>query len=158
MNHAADGGHRGGSYGSLAMELGAHFVVMYCVMYTMIATLDHLYLNLNNTWMTLMMVAPMALIMLVTMRSMFPSRRLNLMLATAAVVVFGASFLAMRSQALIGNEEFLRSMIPHHSGAILMCQEASVTDQEIVDLCEQIVSSQRAEIAQMQSILERLGR
>lgn len=89
---------------------------------------------------------------------MFPSRRLNMVLATAAVVVFGASLFAMRSQALIGNEEFLRSMIPHHSGAILMCQEASITDPEIVDLCEQIVSSQRQEIAQMQSILERLGR
>lgn len=158
MHHASDRGHRGGSYGSLAIELGAHFVVMYLVMYTMIATLDHLYLNLNNAWMTLMMVAPMALIMLVTMRSMFASRQLNIGLAVAAVVVFAASFVAMRLQALIGDEEFLRSMIPHHSGAILMCEEASISDAEIVDLCEQIVSSQGEEIAQMQSILERLGR
>ena len=46
-------------------------------------------------------------------------------------------------------------MIPHHSGAILMCREASLTDPEIVALCGQIQRSQRAEIEQMRQILER---
>jgi hypothetical protein len=49
---------------ALGLELAADFVVMYLVMYNMIATLDHLYLNINNNvYMTLMMVAPMAVIM-----------------------------------------------------------------------------------------------
>src|SRR5690348_13494638 len=65
----------------------ARFIVMYFVMFTMIATLDHLYLNLNNVYMTLMMVAPMALIMLVAMRSMFTSPRLNWIIGIAAVVI-----------------------------------------------------------------------
>jgi uncharacterized protein (DUF305 family) len=55
----------------------------------------------------------------------------------------------------IGNKDFLRSMIPHHSGAILMCNEASITDPEIVALCRAIVQSQEQESAQMEAILVR---
>ena len=58
-------------------------------------------------------------------------------------------------QGAVGNEQFLRSMIPHHSGAILMCEQASLTDPEIIALCAQIIPSQSQEIQQMQEILER---
>jgi uncharacterized protein (DUF305 family) len=102
-----------------------------------------------------MMVAPMALVMLMAMRSMFPSRRMNLVIVAGAALVFAASFAAMRSQAAVGDEQFLRSMIPHHSGAILMCEEAPLTEPEIIALCDQIIRSQRDEIAQMQAILAR---
>jgi uncharacterized protein (DUF305 family) len=143
------------SYAHLAVELAIDFVIMYLVMYTMIATLDDFRLNLNNVYMTLMMVAPMAVVMLAAMRSMFPSRRVNLVVVAVAVLAFTASFAAMRNQAAVGDREFLRSMIPHHSGAILMCREAAITDPEIVALCTQIVESQQKEIAQMNAILQR---
>jgi len=48
-------------------------------------------------------------------------------------------------------------MIPHHSGAILMCQEASLSRPEIVKLCGEIIKSQREEIDQMKAILARLN-
>ena len=54
----------------------------------------------------------------------------------------------------MSDEQFLRSMIPHHSAAILMCEEASVRDPRIHELCRGIVSSQSAEIAQMEEILQ----
>lgn len=152
---ARDGSHGRGSYGRLAAELAVNYVIMYLVMYTMIASLSHFYLNLNNTYMTLMMLAPMAAIMTYTMRSMFPSRRANAAVIVGAVVVFAASFAAMRTQAAVGDAEFLRSMIPHHSGAILMCREASLTDPEIINLCREIVRSQESEIAQMKALLRR---
>lgn len=47
-------------------------------------------------------------------------------------------------------------MIPHHSGAVLMCLEASLTDPELIALCEGIVAGQQREIEQMQAILQRL--
>jgi hypothetical protein len=56
--------HKMGSYKHLDIEMALDFAVMYFVVYIMIATLDHLYLNLNNVYMTLMMVAPMSIIML----------------------------------------------------------------------------------------------
>ena len=62
----------------------------------------------------------------------------------------------MRTQAFVGDKEFLKSMIPHHSGAVLMCNEASITDPEIVQLCGQILESQKREINQMKTILNRL--
>jgi hypothetical protein len=144
-----------GSYAALSVELLVDFVIMYFVMYTMIAVLDHLYLNINNAYMTLMMVAPMAIVMLVTMRSMYRSTRMNVAVVLLAALVFIASFAAMRSQAAVGDSQFLRSMIPHHSGAILMCEQASLTDREIIDLCDNIIRSQTDEIAQMQAILAR---
>jgi uncharacterized protein (DUF305 family) len=90
------------------------------------------------------------------MRSMFPSRLANVALIVGAVAVFLGAFFAIRTQALIGDEEFLRSMIPHHSGAILMCEQARITDAEIAALCDGIVRSQGEEIEQMRAILERL--
>jgi uncharacterized protein (DUF305 family) len=49
-------------------------------------------------------------------------------------------------------------MIPHHAGAILMCEEAQLRDPEVIELCASIVESQRAEIDQMKAALERVGR
>lgn len=43
-------------------------------------------------------------------------------------------------------------MIPHHSGAILMCREASLSDPELVTLCGEITQAQREEIDQMERI------
>ena len=67
------------SYRNLAIELLIDFVIMYLVMFTMIATLDHFRFNLNNVYMTLMMVAPMAVVMLLSMRSMFQAALLETM-------------------------------------------------------------------------------
>ena len=47
-------------------------------------------------------------------------------------------------------------MIPHHSGAILMCQQARLSDPQVVRLCGDIVKSQRQEIDEMKGILERM--
>ena len=51
--------------------------------------------------------------------------------------------LLIRQQTAIGDRQFLRSMIPHHAGAILMCQEASLQDVEIEQLCQGIMSSNK---------------
>jgi hypothetical protein len=154
VEHADHAGK--GAYKSLLVEMSIDFAIMYLVMYTMIATLDHFYFNLNTVYMTLMMVTPMTIVMLVGMRSMFRSRRANLAIGLGAALVFLGAFAAMRTQAAVGDKEFLRSMIPHHSGAILMCEEASLRDPEIIALCDQIVTSQAVEIAQMEAILKRL--
>ncbi|WP_066625542.1 DUF305 domain-containing protein [Brevundimonas vesicularis] len=140
-------------YKSFFIEIGIDFVIMFLVMYTMIASLDHFYLNLNNVYMTLMMVAPMGLLMLGFMRGMYPSGKVNLAIAAGAVVIFLFAFWGMRTQAFVGDHEFLRSMIPHHSGAVLMCEQAKLSDPRIVSLCDDIVRSQREEIAQMKALL-----
>ena len=60
------------------------------------------------------------------------------------------------TQAAIGDKELIRGMIPHHSGAILMCGKAKLSDPELVALCGEIVEAQEREIRQMQAIQDRL--
>jgi uncharacterized protein (DUF305 family) len=68
----------------------------------------------------------------------------------------GLSWVAIRQQSAIADEQFLKSMIPHHSGAILMCRQAPIADREIAELCRTIVSGQQAEIDRMKAILARI--
>ena len=89
------------------------------------------------------------------MRAMFPRRSTNIAIAAGAAVLFVVGLVGMRTQAAVGDRQFLRSMIPHHSGAILMCEQAALTDPDIVALCRQIVESQQAEIATMERLLAR---
>lgn len=144
-----------GSYRSLALQTAVSGVIMYLVMFVMIDQLSSFYNNLNMLYMTLMMVAPMVVLMVLAMRDMFLSKRLNAILLIGSAIAFFGSFALIRTQTTIGDTAFLRSMIPHHSGAILMCEQASLSDPEIVALCGQIIKSQRAEIAQMKGMLER---
>ena len=97
----------------------------------------------------------MVVMMIVAMPDMFPSRRLNMLLLLGSAVAFFGSFGLIRTQTTIDDTAFLRSMIPHHSGAILMCEQASLSDAEILKLCGEIIRSQTAEIDQMKSILAR---
>ncbi len=143
------------SYRSLALQTAISGVIMYLVMFVMIDRLSSFYNNLNMLYMTLMMVAPMTIIMLVSMRSMFPSKRLNALLLVGSAVAFFGSFALIRTQTTIDDTAFLRSMIPHHSGAILMCEQASLTDPTLISLCDEIITSQREEIAQMEAMLAR---
>jgi uncharacterized protein (DUF305 family) len=142
-------------YPRLALMAALSFVAMFVLMYAMVDRLSNVYPSLNQAYMAALMAAPMVAIEIVLMSSMYPSKRTNwLILAGSAFVLLGA-FWAIRDQAAIGDDEFLRSMIPHHSGAILMCQQASISDAEIRRLCADIVSSQRQEIETMKQMLER---
>jgi uncharacterized protein (DUF305 family) len=143
------------AYASLALQTIVSGIIMYLVMFVMIDSLSSFYNNLNMVYMTLMMVAPMVLLMILAMRHMFPSRAANTALLAGAVVIFLGAFALIRTQTTIGDTAFLRSMIPHHSGAILMCREATIRDPEIKTLCGEIIRSQAQEIDQMKAILAR---
>lgn len=142
-------------YRKLALTLSINAVLMFFITYAMIDTVDHFHVNINRVYMSLMMVAPMAMLMLFVMRSMYTDATLNSILYAVFAVLFMASFALARTQTPVGNEQFLRSMIPHHSSAILMCEQSAITDREIITLCEEIVKAQKEEIAQMKNILQR---
>jgi uncharacterized protein (DUF305 family) len=141
------------SYISLLVQTVVGGIIMYLVMFVMIDNLGSFYNNLNMFYMTLMMVAPMVVLMIWAMKHMFSSRQLNIALTLGAIAIFVGSFALIRTQTTIGDREFLHSMIPHHSGAILMCQQADLRDPRVIDLCGEIVTSQRNEIELMKSIL-----
>jgi len=147
-------GHAGNShYRHLGIMTALSFIAMYVLMYAMVNAVDNVYMNFNQVYMAGLMAAPMVLIELVVMRSMYHDKRLNALIAGAAVVAVVVFFLFIRRQTAIGDRQFLRSMIPHHAGAILMCSEAPIQDADINRLCQNILSSQQAEINQMKVML-----
>ena len=141
------------AYASLAVQTIIGGVIMYLVMFVMIDSLGSFYNNLNMLYMTLMMVSPMVVLMILAMGHMFPSKAANTALLVASVAIFFASYALIRTQTTIGDTAFLRSMIQHHSGAILMCEEASLSNPELISLCGGIVKSQREEIDHMKRML-----
>lgn len=132
------------------------FGAMYVLMYAMVDSLAHVYANINQFYMAGLMAAPMAILELLLMGMMYRNKRLNALVLAIGIVVLVGSYVGIRQQALISDRQFLRSMIPHHSGALLMCENSRLQDPEIVELCQSIRTSQQAEIDQMKAILKRL--
>lgn len=133
-------------------------ISMYILMYSMVNVFDNVYNNFNKFYMAAIMTAPMVIFELLLMGAMYPNKKLNIAIIVGSAAALALFFLFIRQQTAIADTQFLRSMIPHHSSAILMCQQAHVSDPEIKDLCKSIVTSQQDEINQMKAILERLNK
>lgn len=134
-----------------------HFISMFVLMYAMVYTFSDALPNLNNLYMAAIMTAPMLIIETVVMGQMYKNKP-----ALKVISALGAAFLVLglffiRQQLYIHDKELLRSMIPHHSGAILMCEKSILEDSETQALCQEIISSQQREINQMKQILDRLN-
>jgi hypothetical protein len=145
----------GSPYRALALNIAMNLVIMFFVMYSMISKSADLVPNINNFYMALLMAAPMVALMILSMGRMYDNKRLNYMIGIGSLAVFVVVFGLVRTQSPVGDRQFLRSMIPHHSSAILMCEKASISDPEIKLLCGEIISSQTREIAQMRTLLNR---
>jgi uncharacterized protein (DUF305 family) len=134
------------------------FVSMYVLMYAMVNAFANVYNNVNQFYMAGLMTAPMVLIEILLMGSMYRNKKLNVAIVAASVIALVTFWFLIREQTAVGDKQFIRSMIPHHSGAILMCQESTITDSELRQLCGEIVSSQDQEIRQLKEILSRLDK
>lgn len=143
-------------YRKLYLMLGISFVVMYIVMYLNVWELDHAYLNITRAYMALLMVTPMAILMVVMMPKMLPDKRKNAVIATSAAIVFVLSLVLLRFQTPIGDVQYMRAMIPHHSSAILTSQRATLNDPDVKELSRKIIEAQEREISEMKALIERL--
>ena len=152
MHEAGQSSHQG-HYGRLIAMVALSFVAMYILMYAMVDAFGNVYNSVNQAYMAGLMAAPMLLIELALMRFMYPSKRWNAGLAAAAVAIAVLCWIGIRQQAGVTDQQFLRSMIPHHAGAVLMCTRNRLQDPELQQLCREIVSSQVSEIAQMKAKL-----
>lgn len=144
-------------YYMLATNMAINLAIMYLVMFAMIYRWGEFVQNINFFYMALMMWAPMGALMLLFMGMMYQNRTLNIIIYASSVLIFVIAFIGIRDQTLVGDKQFLRSMIPHHSGALLMCKEAVISDPQIKELCfgpNGIVVSQEKEIEQMTKLLE----
>ncbi len=155
VGHARHDPHPGKHkpYTALLVSLGLSFMVMYAIMYAMVDRWGHVYLNLSNVYMTGLMAGSMLPIMLATMPGMFQNRTMNAALWGGSVAVLALFWVFLRNEAGVRDRQFMRAMIPHHSAAIQMCRESSITEPRVRKLCDDIVTSQEREIAEMQALL-----
>lgn len=151
MVHGSASGH----YGRFAWMLGLSFVAMYVLMYAMVDRLGNAVPNINQFYMAGLMTAPMAILEILLMARMYPDKRKNTTILLLGAVVLAACWFGIRAQAGVGDRQFLKSMIPHHAGAILMCEQASLTQPDVKALCDGIVKAQEEEIARMRALLAR---
>ena len=145
-------------YRTLALMSVLSFASMYVLMYAMVNRLDNVFFSLNQIYMAGLMTAPMVVIELLLMRSMYPRKAINTTLMVVGILALVAFWILIRQQVAITNEQFLRSMIPHHAGAILMCEQAPLTDERVVQLCGSIVKGQQREIEEMKTLLRSTAR
>jgi hypothetical protein len=143
-----------GQYGRLLAMAGLSFMAMFGLMYAMVDSFGNVFANLNQFYMVGLMVAPMVVIELALMRSMYPNRRINGLIMAVSLLAMILCWVFIRQQTAISEQQFLRSMIPHHGGAVLMCEQTQLQDPQLRKLCAGIVSSQQAEIAFMKSKLK----
>lgn len=134
------------------------YLAMFAAMYAMVDTWPDVYPNINQAYMAALMAAPMVVIEILLMWSMYKNTAANIAIIAAGVIVAMGSFVMIRKQTAVADIQFIKSMVPHHSGAILMCREARISDAELKTLCADITRGQRSEIVQMNAILLRLAR
>lgn len=144
------------SYGRFAGMIATSSVVMFGVMYLNTYTIDHATFSQTRLYMTLLMAATMAVVMLAFMLKMYKNKRANAAIFAGAVVVFAGALWLVRSQATVGQVSWMRAMIPHHSIAILTSERATITDPRVRALADGIIEAQRREIAEMKALIEEL--
>jgi hypothetical protein len=130
--------------------------VMFGLMYLNTWNVGHLFWSETRAWMTVLMGATMALVMLIFMLPMYENRLLNSAIVVAAIVSFGGSLWLVRSQSTIDDVDYMKAMIPHHSIAILTSTRARITDPRVRELADEIIEAQRREIVEMKSLISDL--
>ena len=155
--HPSDRGVASQHYVRLLVMTVLSFAAMYVLMYAMVDRFASVYNNINQVYMAGLMAAAMVVIELAVMSGMYHNRKLNVATIGVSIVALAGFWAAIRQQSAVSDQQFLRSMIPHHAGAILMCEKASIRDAEIRELCRTIIASQADEIRQMKAKLEEPG-
>ncbi|WP_020569033.1 DUF305 domain-containing protein [Neolewinella persica] len=145
-------------YLKFAIMMATSFVIMYAVMYLNVDVFDHIYLAPTRTYMTFLMIAPMAFTMLLFMWGMYKKKAWNYAILGVAVLTFVLCYTGMRQQTFVSDVQWMKAMIPHHSSAIMVSQKAHLKDPEAIELAKEIIEAQEREIAQMKKIIYRLER
>lgn len=144
------------SYKLLFLRGFIHLVSMYVIMYSNVNEFSNIFFSLNKFYMAFMMTLPMIIIEIGLMVSMYKDKKKNYFFIFGTILLLIIFFIFIRNQIGIKDKQFLKSMIPHHASAILMCENANIENQEIIELCDSIIQSQQQEIDQMKKILDRM--
>jgi hypothetical protein len=140
-------------WGKFAGMIAVSTAIMFPLMYQLVYEWDHVMFSLNRLVASLVMGCVMTAVMLVFMWPMYRGMTAKVVVLAAALVGAVALLAVNRSQALIGDTAFMRSMIPHHSIAINNARKATITDPRVRKLADGIIEAQVREIAEMKALI-----
>lgn len=146
------------SWGRFAAMIAASTIIMFFLMYQLVYSFDHATFSLTRLVSSLVMGCVMAVVMLGFMWSMYKGMAIKVAVLAGAIVLGVVLLTVNRGQALIGDTDFMKSMIPHHSIAINNARRAKISDPRVRRLADEIISSQVREITEMKLLIEDLGK
>ncbi len=146
------------TYKKFTIMMMVSFLIMYAVMFLNIIEIAHYHTSLTRMYMTLLMISAMAVVMMGMMGKMYPDKKTNTGIIAGGVAVFIITLFLLRSQTPIGDVQYMKAMIPHHSSAILTSERADIKDPEVKKLAEEIIKAQRKEIAEMEAMIDKLDK
>src|SRR5690606_17927734 len=128
-------------WGRFAAMIATSTFIMFFLMYQLVYSFDHATFSVNRLVASLVMGCVMTVVMLGFMWSMYEGKGTKVAVIVVAAVL-GLMLLSMnRGQVLIGDANFMRAMIPHHSIAINNARKASISDPRVRMLADQIIGS-----------------
>ena len=133
-------------------------VLMFGLMYLNTYAWEHVFFSETRTYMALFMGAAMSVIMLTFMLHMLDNKAVNIAIYVGSALVFCVSLWLVFSQATVDQASYMKAMIPHHSIAIMTSERAGIADPRVRNLADQIITSQRLEIAEMKALIAELER
>ena len=141
------------TYKRFAAMIVTSTIVMFALMYSTVYRVEHVWFSQTRLWMAIFMGAAMAIIMLAFMLGMYKNQKKNIAIFAGSAIVFVAALLLARSQESVSDVSWMKAMIPHHSIAILTSERAEISDPRVRALADQIIESQRREIAEMEALI-----
>lgn len=141
------------SYWRFLAMVATSSLVMLAFMYLNSYALDHVRWSETRGYMTLLMAAAMAVVMLSFMLPMYTSKGANAAIYLGSVALFVVALWLVRSQSTVDDSSYMRAMIPHHSIAILTSERAQIRDVRVRELADEIIRAQRREISEMEWLI-----
>ena len=129
-------------------------VVMYIIKYFNTYEFSHIHWSDTRFFMLLVMGGAMGIVMLAFMLNMYENKKINTAIFGGGVVLAIFGVYLTRSQVTVGDEAWMKAMIPHHSIAILTSERAQIKDVRVRRLANEIIKAQRKEIKEMEWLID----
>lgn len=146
--------HGGRNYWRFAAMIATSMTAMFALTYANSYRLGDVKWSETRFYMTFVMGAAMAVIMLGFMLGMYRSKKINAAIFVGSAVVFSLALWLVRSQETVQDQSYMRAMIPHHSIAILTSSRAELSDVRVRELADEIIAAQKREIEEMNWLID----
>ncbi len=141
------------SWGRFGAMIVASTTIMFFLMYQLVYSAEHALFSLTRLVSALVMGCVMTAVMLGFMWKMYRPTVAKVAVLAGAVVIGIALLAVNRSQMLVGDVDFMKAMIPHHSIAINNARQADIRDPRVRYLADRITRDQVKEIEEMKRLI-----